>query len=245
MITATVTDTSGNPRSRRPCDVLKHSGIVERDIGQHRSERRCGDDADDESRGDRHRDRGRENGDRRCRRRRSSNRNGFCERRCRLSEGPRHSPSAPLPRREGLPIDQVTIDFGDGDSTNLGPVSGTGITVQHIYDDHDTYRVTVTATDLSGESASASDCHRRSACGGRQPCGIEDGKQTATFTATVSPSDTVLPPTRGISEMARVQRRRRTRLATPTPCLALQCHRDSDDVDRASRLGEHDRQHST
>ena len=74
----------------------------------------------------------------------------------RLSEGPRHSPSASAPATGGHPMEQVTINYGDGRSTNLGPVSGTGITVQHIYDDHDTYTVTVTATDLSGESASAS-----------------------------------------------------------------------------------------
>src|SRR5687767_4235034 len=58
------------------------------------------------------------------------------------------------PATGGDPIEQVTINYGDGESTNLGRVSGT-ITVQHIYDDHDTYTVTVTATDLSGESASA------------------------------------------------------------------------------------------
>src|SRR5688572_10752352 len=59
------------------------------------------------------------------------------------------------PAAGGDPIEQVTINYGDGESTNLGRVSG-NISVQHIYDDHDTYTVTVTATDLSGESASAS-----------------------------------------------------------------------------------------
>jgi len=105
--------------------------------------------------------------------------------------GPTTFTISATPAAGGLPIDQLTIDFGDGDSTNLGRVSGTGITVQHIYDDHDTYRVTVTATDLSGESASASTVIVV------QPVVVisiaaSRKNQTATFTATVSPSDTVV-----------------------------------------------------
>ena len=89
--------------------------------------------------------------------------------------GPTTFTISATPAAGGLPIDQVTINFGDGDSTNLGRVSGSGITVQHIYDDHDTYTVTVTATDLSGESASASTVIVVQPVVSRQPCGIEDG----------------------------------------------------------------------
>jgi PKD repeat protein len=85
----------------------------------------------------------------------------------------------------------VTIHYGDGESTDLGPVSGTGITVQHIYDDHGTFTATVTATDLSGESASSSTVIVV------QPVVIlslaaSRAGNIATFTATVSPSDTVV-----------------------------------------------------
>jgi PKD domain/Bacterial Ig-like domain (group 1) len=95
------------------------------------------------------------------------------------------------PAAGGVPIERVVINYGDRRSTNLGPVSGTGITVQHVYEDHDTYTVTVTATDVAGESASAStvivvqpvviltiDASRKG--------------NNVTFTATVSPSDTVI-----------------------------------------------------
>jgi hypothetical protein len=95
------------------------------------------------------------------------------------------------PAAGGAPIQQVTINYGDGDSTNLGPVSGSGITVQHIYDEHDTYTVTATATDLSGEFSSAT------AVIVVQPVVVvslaaSTSGKNASFTATVSPSDTVV-----------------------------------------------------
>ena len=55
----------------------------------------------------------------------------------------------------GLPIQNVTVNYGDGSSDNLGSVSGT-ISVQHVYDDEGSYTPTVTAVDSSGQSVSAS-----------------------------------------------------------------------------------------
>jgi hypothetical protein len=105
--------------------------------------------------------------------------------------GPTTFTISATPATGGLPLERVTIDYGDGRSTDLGPVSGTGITVQHIYDEHDTYRVTVTATDVAGESASASTVIVV------QPVviltvGATGTGSSRTFTATVSPSDTVV-----------------------------------------------------
>jgi hypothetical protein len=105
--------------------------------------------------------------------------------------GPTTFTISATPATGGLPIDQVTINFGDGQTTNLGRVSGTGITVQHIYDEHDTYRVTVTATDLSGESASASTVIVVQPVVVLSLAATRSGSNV-TFTATVSPSDTVI-----------------------------------------------------
>jgi hypothetical protein len=105
--------------------------------------------------------------------------------------GPTTFTISAAPATGGLPLERVTINYGDGRSTNLGPVSGTGITVQHIYEEHDTYTVTVTATDLAGESASASTVIVV------QPVviltlGATRSGSNVTFTASVSPSDTVI-----------------------------------------------------
>jgi hypothetical protein len=105
--------------------------------------------------------------------------------------GPTTFTISATPATGEVPIEQVTITYGDGESTNLGRVSGTGITVQHIYDDHDTYRVTVTATDLSGESASASTVIVVQPVVLLSLAASTAGK-VAEFTATVSPSDTVV-----------------------------------------------------
>jgi hypothetical protein len=55
----------------------------------------------------------------------------------------------------GVPIQSVTVDYGDGASDNLGSVTGT-IAVQHVYGDQGSYTPTVTATDSSGTSVTAS-----------------------------------------------------------------------------------------
>jgi adhesin/invasin len=47
-------------------------------------------------------------------------------------------------------IDDVTIDYGDGTKTSLGPVTGTGIVLHHVYQSGGTYTVTLRATDSNG-----------------------------------------------------------------------------------------------
>lgn len=54
----------------------------------------------------------------------------------------------------GDPIRDVTIDFGDGETLSLGPVSGTR-TVSHVFRRAGTYRVEVAATDTGGVTARA------------------------------------------------------------------------------------------
>jgi PKD repeat protein len=66
------------------------------------------------------------------------------------------------------------------------------MTVQHIYDEHDTYTVTVTASDLSGESASASTVIVVQPVVILTLAATKPVSGTVTFTATVSPSDTVV-----------------------------------------------------
>jgi hypothetical protein len=46
-------------------------------------------------------------------------------------------------------ITNVTLDFGDGRSQNLGPITGTA-TVPHTYQDEGTFTVSATASDASG-----------------------------------------------------------------------------------------------
>jgi hypothetical protein len=105
--------------------------------------------------------------------------------------GPTTFTISATPAAGGDPLERVTINYGDGESTNLGPVSGTGITAQHVYDDHGTFTVTVTATDLSGESASASTVIVVQPVVVLSLAASRSGN-IATFTATVSPSDTVV-----------------------------------------------------
>ena len=52
-------------------------------------------------------------------------------------------------------IREVVVSFGDGTVTNLGGVSGTSMTVQHKYDEGDTYTVTVRVTDTLGTVVNA------------------------------------------------------------------------------------------
>lgn len=55
----------------------------------------------------------------------------------------------------GAPITRATIDFGDGSTLSLGAVNGS-ITVPHTYKEAGSYVVTVTTTDASGQTSSAS-----------------------------------------------------------------------------------------
>lgn len=52
------------------------------------------------------------------------------------------------------PIRDVTMDFGDGATVDLGSVSGQ-LSVQHVYAAAGTYTVKATATDAAGQSATA------------------------------------------------------------------------------------------
>jgi hypothetical protein len=47
----------------------------------------------------------------------------------------------------GTNIAAVRVDYGDGSSRSLGPVTGTAIALHHVYDVTDTYTVVLTATD--------------------------------------------------------------------------------------------------
>jgi hypothetical protein len=51
----------------------------------------------------------------------------------------------------GSPIQEVAIDYGDGDSQSLGPLTGS-TSISHTYRSASTYTVRVTARDVSGET---------------------------------------------------------------------------------------------
>jgi len=55
----------------------------------------------------------------------------------------------------GAPLQSVVVSYGDGSSDDLGAVSGT-VSVQHVYGDDGTFTPSVTATDTSGATATAS-----------------------------------------------------------------------------------------
>lgn len=59
------------------------------------------------------------------------------------------------PGTNGAPMQNVTVDYGDGSSDDLGTVSGT-IGVQHVYRDDGSFSPRVTAQDTSGATATAS-----------------------------------------------------------------------------------------
>jgi hypothetical protein len=56
----------------------------------------------------------------------------------------------------GAPLREVVVDFGDGQQQSLGTPSSGSVTVSHVYRNAGTYIATVTATDTSGQRASAS-----------------------------------------------------------------------------------------
>ena len=47
----------------------------------------------------------------------------------------------------------MEIEFGDGDSADLGAVSG-DVTATHVYDEDDNYTVRVTVTDTANQTTS-------------------------------------------------------------------------------------------
>jgi hypothetical protein len=53
----------------------------------------------------------------------------------------------------GSPVENMRIDFGDGDSTDLGPASGQ-TSAMHIYEEDGSYTVRVTVTDTANQTTS-------------------------------------------------------------------------------------------
>lgn len=54
----------------------------------------------------------------------------------------------------GVSIVSIFVDYGDGKSDSLG--GGSPVSVQHVFDNTGTYRVTATATDSNGQTGSGS-----------------------------------------------------------------------------------------
>ncbi len=89
-------------------------------------------------------------------------------------------------------IRNVNVNFGDGDTIDLGSVTGSNQTVGHRYDDEGTYAVRVTAVDTLGGSTSAATVIVVQPL---PPLGVaivtaqisSGGNTTVTFTATVTP----------------------------------------------------------
>jgi adhesin/invasin len=90
-------------------------------------------------------------------------------------------------------IRDVSVNFGDGSSADLGAVSGTGLTVQHKYNNEGTYTVRVTVLDSLGGTTSAATVIVVLA---QPPLGVTISfakvstvsQTTVTFTATVTPA---------------------------------------------------------
>lgn len=59
------------------------------------------------------------------------------------------------PGTGGTPIQNVVVNYGDGTSDELGAITGT-VAVQHVYRDDGSFTPSVTATDTSGNTATAS-----------------------------------------------------------------------------------------
>ncbi|MGE3277184.1 MAG: PKD domain-containing protein [Vicinamibacterales bacterium] len=55
----------------------------------------------------------------------------------------------------GNPIRDVTVDFGDGTTQSLGPISS-ATSASHVYDNAGTYTVRASITDTSGQTSSSS-----------------------------------------------------------------------------------------
>jgi hypothetical protein len=92
------------------------------------------------------------------------------------------------PATGGAPIESVVVNFGDGQTVELGGVNGT-ITIQHVYEDDGTLTPSVTVQDTTGTTASASTVIVV------QPILVSitaaqstADPQTFTFTANVSPT---------------------------------------------------------
>jgi hypothetical protein len=95
------------------------------------------------------------------------------------------------PSASGGAIQSVVVNFGDGRSQSLGPVSG-ATSLSHTYDSSGTYTVTATATDSNGDSfpavsqvvVTAKPTPATALTVNKNPSTLAD--QPLTFTATVT-----------------------------------------------------------
>ena len=95
---------------------------------------------------------------------------------------------AVTPAANGLPIDSISIEFGDGDSERLGT---SGTSVAHVYTRPGTFTVRVTVRDICGQEVGADHHDQRTAVvsvGVTGPASVIVN-QTATFTANVCGAD--------------------------------------------------------
>jgi adhesin/invasin len=94
-------------------------------------------------------------------------------------------------------IRDVSVSFGDGETADLGAVSGTGLTVQHRYNSDRTYTVRLTVVDTLGGTTSAATVI---VVQPQPPLGVTISftkapsvlTTTVTFTATVTPATTTV-----------------------------------------------------
>jgi len=90
-------------------------------------------------------------------------------------------------------IASATLDFGDGTSTNIGPIPGASTTVTHTYQSTGTFTATLRATDVTGETITLTN----TVIINRTPLNVTLSASstsvagvgaTTTFTATVTPT---------------------------------------------------------
>jgi hypothetical protein len=90
------------------------------------------------------------------------------------------------------PFRSVVINFGDGSTQDLGGVTGT-VTVAHVYDEDDTFTVTATGTTTTGDSQSATTVI---VVAPQTPIGVSvspttvDANESELFNAALTPSNT-------------------------------------------------------
>lgn len=94
-------------------------------------------------------------------------------------------------------VRQVTVDFGDGDTVNLGAVTGSALTVGHRYEEDGTFVVRVSVTDTLGGVTQAATVvvvlpEPPLAVTITQTSAVSGANTIYTFTATVTPGTTTV-----------------------------------------------------
>ena len=201
-ITATVSDTSGNPLASVPVTFSTTNGTLSNPvatywfqrtgIGHFEHDQGC----DRDRCGRRERDRCDHPGD--CQRCGGSRANAGL--RDNVAADPTVGQTVTFTLNVGAgsatadPFRSIVINFGDGSSQDLGGVSGT-VTVAHVYDASDTYTVTATGTTASGDSQTATtvifvapqDSNRRRDLG-TEYCRLQD--VSGTYSVSLTPANT-------------------------------------------------------